>query len=1170
MKKGQRYRVEAALVGLMTEEVRSVLADRGGQRHEPPWTPKQEVQVGVLRPRWLIPSSRQQNDGVGEDADDDRREEEPTLSDPDVIGVDFVVEPLGDELRLSIDADFALYLPEYPTFNEALAIYRGAAYEDSGSQEDLPTGDALGGPNPQGPRKTKKNTIPLQYAWRRREVSLAGIELAVQADGQLVESTESFTQALTEVVKSHFAEPTSARPFVSRFALPVSALNSKSKYLETLSRAADPQWRPTWPIVSLGVFAELLPDGNWLVSVSLTNITYVEEKTNLDFSVYDTELRARITKGGRLVSQRFDLAPEDYRFDSDADVPGHGRGCVAVEIDNGVRTETLPVLTQRRMVPRKDHIPELSWSSLAADPVPVLGEVARAMCDFAAEWDMWLQNQSDQRVRKTAESDLVRYRGEIGRFEDGIAAMAGDPKLAKALQLANVSFARANQAKPYSSWHLFQLVYIVTHLPALAGRSSRDRDQLEDLDTVDVLWFPTGGGKTEAYLGLTLVAAFYDRLRGKRAGLTAWLKFPLRMLSVQQLIRVLRILAVADDVRNEYLEDAGAPFELGYLVGSSNTPNSLRWKQRWWPGFAAAADAVKVEPARFDRHRLVGQCPFCLAKGNQIGLTPDESTYRLIHFCRSCRRQLPIHITDDEVYRYQPTVVVSTIDKVTGFSRYGEFTSFNRGPRWKCPQHGYFAFGICPVATEQKEPLRCRTPESAYEEIAWEDPVPALTIQDEMHLVREDLGVFASHYEGLIAELQKGGPSGLTTKVLSATATIEQFQNQLRQVYGRYPRRFPSSGYEKNRSFYTDTLAETRRVFLGVMPTGSGVSKVETAARVQQTMIELIHRFQDDPAEASFLIAEFAGIQVSPIDILDVLFNYEVSLGFVNSKNAGAQISDAIAQLSAELEARGQDRVLRRVLSGEVDVPELAEVIELIEDAQQATPRSDRLRALVGTSVVSHGVDLERLNLMVMAGLPPTTADYIQATSRSGRTYVGLVATVYDRFSRREASSFSNFLSTHRLLDTQVEPVPVNRFASRAIERTLPGVVTALLWDLARDSRFPGADRGLRRTQDMRAWWNRHAGQLERELEDRIDRTYRSIAQDVNPASLESGASKAASQRWRTREKLSMISWNGDRLTDLFTGPVMTSLRDVDVSIGFSGSPSGRKSYGALFRDGGQ
>ena len=137
------------------------------------------------------------------------------------------------------------------------------------------------------------------------------------------------------------------------------------------------------------------------------------------------------------------------------------------------------------------------------------------------------------------------------------------------------SFARANANKPYDSWRLFQLSFMVSELPSLAARRRPSDQHLRaELDYADVLWFPTGGGKTEAYLGLIAVAAFYDRLRGKPRGITAWMRFPLRMLSVQQLDRVLRVLVAAEEVRQKEVPD-GAPFELGYLVGGGNTPNRL-------------------------------------------------------------------------------------------------------------------------------------------------------------------------------------------------------------------------------------------------------------------------------------------------------------------------------------------------------------------------------------------------------------------------------------------------------------------------------------------------------------------------------------------------------------------------------------------------------------------
>ena len=176
-----------------------------------------------------------------------------------------------------------------------------------------------------------------------------------------------------------------------------------------------------------------------------------------------------------------------------------------------------------------------------------------------------------------------QFRDELRRFRLGRRAMRDDPRLAQSFQLANEVFARANAGKPFDTWRLFQLVYIVTHLPALAAREHDDPDMRRELDHVDVLWFPAGGGKTEAYLGLIVTALFYDRLRGKDAGVTSWLRFPLRMLSVQQLVphaaRARHRRGPARRARHRR-PDAD-PFALGYLVGSArHARTGSRWHAR--------------------------------------------------------------------------------------------------------------------------------------------------------------------------------------------------------------------------------------------------------------------------------------------------------------------------------------------------------------------------------------------------------------------------------------------------------------------------------------------------------------------------------------------------------------------------------------------------------------
>src|SRR5438552_5239840 len=199
-------------------------------------------------------------------------------------------------------------------------------------------------------------------------------------------------------------------------------------------------------------------------------------------------------------------------------------------------------------------------------------------------------------------------------------------------------------------------------------------------------------------------------------------------------------------------------------------------------------------------------------------------------------------------------------------------------------------------------------------------------------------------------------------------------------------------------------------------------------------------------------------------------------------------IHNEIEHISASLDRSVSYVICNRDLTGEVNVPELPEAIDHVTEDKLSTPRADRLRALIGTAVVSHGVDLERLNVLVMAGLPSTVADYIQATSRAGRVHTGLVVTVFDTFQRRERSAFVNFQSFHRFLDRMVEPVPVNKYAYFAVQRTLPGMAMALLWDLCRDPEFHGPEVGIRYTRHFLKWWNERKPQLNPVLTARIER----------------------------------------------------------------------------------
>lgn len=1103
-------------------------------------------------------------------------------SAPPVLALDFRVRvsPGSTTVPLVISCGFALYFEDIATYDQHVSYLRGEGSEDSEEvlhQRASRTGEVLG-------------------VWRRHDVSVDGIAVAIPLNSgtgpgagalghapdvpptgpQATEPSQDLAsgsrtgltpaqgaldQAVGKAIEQHFARSEARRPLLPasggksgrrrRNTLPAAAMADEETFRSHLAQALDHEATPVAPRLVLTAHAQPLDGDDYLVRVSLHNTTPADESDWQDLSAYDCRLSVEPGQTARIVRQRFRLAPHDYRFADEAEVVGRGTGCAAVPHGGGLRSETLPVHAQQTLVPRDDQVRAPRWRELADNPTPLLDSVEVAMARYQRQFKAACREAEGLAHHDDIRADLAAFEDETRRFGLGRECLELDERLAQAFRLANEVFARVNEHRPYDSWRLFQLVYLVTHLPALAAREHRDRADLRaELDHTDVLWFPAGGGKTEAYLGLILTALFYDRLRGKHAGVSAWLRFPLRMLSVQQLDRTLRLLAVAETLRCEQRIGAADddPFALGYLAGGDSTPNDLAYEKAWWRGWQAEAEAARAGSFADDHKsdRLVITCPFC--DRDAVSLELDTERMRLMHRCTACAKALPLYVVDSDIYRTLPSVVVSTVDKLTGHSWFPEFTAFQHGPRYVCERHGYFSFprqGGCPAG-----PDRCTVPPGGHPVARpLHDPVPALTVQDEMHLLKEELGAFNAHYEGLIAELQSGAGTGLPSKVLGASATIEQYQDQLRQLYGRKPRAFPSPGWQLGKSFYVTTTPDIRRIHLGVLPHRR--HKTDVAAIVQAELIREVARLQEDPAPLTALLAAH-GLPLSEDGVRALLFPYEVSLAYVNSKQHGAQLDEELGLLSDDMAATGFDRVQRVVLTGDVPVPELAASIARIQREGPSTPRGERLRALVGTSVLSHGVDLERLNLMVLAGMTPTVADYIQVTARAGRTHTGLVVTVHETRARRERSLFAHFHSHHRFLDRMVTPVPVNKYAFFAAQKTLPGVALALLHDAARRPEFGAPVEGIRRSKEFQRWWNTHRTAIEDMLERRITASYRERVTGVNGKGLEDDLVRRVTQRWHDEERPSLGRGAQDELTAfLFLERPLASFRDIDKASAF-------------------
>jgi hypothetical protein len=557
------------------------------------------------------------------------------------------------------------------------------------------------------------------------------------------------------------------------------------------------------------------------------------------------------------------------------------------------------------------------------------------------------------------------------------------------------------------------------------------------LDDVGVLWFPTGGGKTEAYLGLIATALLYDRLRGKLRGVTAWMRFPLRMLSLQQLERLAQVMAALNELREaEPRLRAGDPFAIGYYVGSGVTPNGL-----------TDQDMRRLETNKDLREegRLLRRCPFCKST---VSIEPMRKPWGLAHVCDnpSCfshtaeslgpfKGSLPLCVVDTEIYRYLPSVLLGTVDKlaVAGFNRY--FGHLTRGANELCPTHGYTSYGEC----IERWGANCKVARKDILKLQpVSDPGPSLLIQDELHLLRAELGVFNGHYEGLIKFL--GEKAYLPPKVLAATATIEAYDVQAFHIYLSSARRYPQPSWEQGESFYATSKPERfRRFYIGVLSHTRAIEDV--ALRILGLYCREIRRLKADPRRA----AEAMGrTDASDEVIQDTLRLYDLSLGYVGRRATGGSLIDRMSQVDRLLAREGFSPIRSTLLTGDQRSEEVGATLERIELERTETGEA-RLDILVATNLISHGVDLERINMMVMCGMPSHYAEYVQATSRAARSHPGIVFACFNARDPREISQFEFFQAMHEHMDRLIEAVAVNRFASFAPQKTVPGLLIGAL-----------------------------------------------------------------------------------------------------------------------------
>lgn len=822
--------------------------------------------------------------------------------------------------------------------------------------------------------------------------------------------------------------------------------------------------------------------------------------------------------------------PDSFRYDRC--VPAYGLNVgVAAEAAGRFSTVDAPACSKQRPLfwrPGRPA-PDLRFATLATDPLPALGRLVAELDTWGRE--VWSSATLAARaaaegwsaeMRREADKAAADFRAEVARMEVGLDLLRRDARLSRSFRLMNVAMERSARGR-YDEWRPFQVAFLLANLNSIASPAA-------EAGIADIVWFATGGGKTETYLGLLVTAAFHDRLRGKEAGITAWSRFPLRMLSLQQTQRFANALAAAEMVRrNEGI--GGEPFVLGFFVGQSSTPNSLK------------ADAGRDDPwdpdddAKLARAQVLEVCPFCRQRTISMGM--DRVLWRLEHRCGNpdCEwpeRGLPVHVVDDEIYRFLPTVVVGTLDKAASIAMQAAMRGFVGAPLGRCPQpgHGWT------YAPRSKRPSGCLVPgcPALRAQRLTCDPAlfgPSYRLQDELHLLRDSLGAVDAHYEALYDDLQRS-LCGAPPKILASSATLAGYEKQVDVLYRRVARVFPQPGPSQDENFWASPSDRLMRRFVAVAP--RGVTIEYAVDRLLSVLQGAVRRLVADPA----LICAEAGVPVGFAPLLVSLYGTNVVYG-----NTLRDL-DAVER-SAETQIRVDGPVNTASLTGRTGFDEVRQVLARLDDPEPDF--RDRLHVIAASSMMSHGVDVDRLNVMVMLGLPLGTAEFIQATARVGRKWPGLVLVVHKIGRERDAAVFRDFERFVEHGDRFVEPVPVTRRSRRVLERTAGGMELARLLMVHE----PGARQALTSLSSLRRFLAAIPGVLEQDRDALLAALETDVVLDE--------AFRADLERWFEMFGRNIQSPPPDAKfpSDAWPkGKPMLSLRDVEEQVPVVGSRGGR------------
>ena len=707
-------------------------------------------------------------------------------------------------------------------------------------------------------------------------------------------------------------------------------------------------------------------------------------------------------------------------------------------------------------------------------------EAETALRPLVTEYRAWIEaRQSDiaslRGTRQETAEELLRLAGiAADRIERGIAVLSQDADAFDAFRLANRAVSRALKKRlgiDAPSWRAFQLAFLLLNLPGLADPRDPHRE------TVDLLFFPTGGGKTEAYLGLAAFAMVLRRLRhpGEKglagAGVSVIMRYTLRLLTLDQLARAAGLVCALELERAQNTGRYGEwPFEIGLWVGKAATPNILGHRGDGHSDSARAkVRQFKADPRGKPSPIPLENCPWCGTRfgPDSFALLPNDDQPRELRIvctnfeCDFTRdRALPIVAVDEPIYRRLPAFLIATVDKFAALPWVGQAGALLGGAE-RHDATGFYGAAEPGKGTRLAAPL----------------PPPDLVIQDELHLISGPLGTMAGLYEATIEALcvreMDGRP--VRPKIVASTATVRQAQNQIQALFARsLTQVFPPPGPDRRDSFFARTVLTSdtpARLYLGIASQGRNPKVI-----MRKAWLALM-----GAAERAYRDAGGHKNHENPAD------PYMTVLGYFNSLRelGGARriLEEEVQNTIKAYGARKRIGEKHGLFQNRKTFSEVVELTSRVSTDKVAEARrrlgcefyeiKQRVDCAIATNMISVGLDIPRLGLMVVLGQPKTHSEYIQATSRVGRDdeRPGLVVTLLNIHKPRDRSHYERFRNYHETFYRSVEVGSVTPFSARALDRGFAGALVGLARH-AEPALTP--PQGVEKIADVRAALERH------------------------------------------------------------------------------------------------